>query len=163
VGQDAFAVIREAMKGKGMVGLGRVVISKRERPIVLEAYGKGIRAITLRYPYEVRKEDEYFADIPDVKISSEMLKLAEHIVETKEAEFDPSEFVDHYEVAVVDLLKQKQSGKVMPKAAARANPQQTGNIIDLLKRSLEMSEKKGKTKAPSLVPAMPKKKKVRAS
>jgi DNA end-binding protein Ku len=99
------------MKGKGMVGLGHVVISKRERPIILEAYGKGIRAITLRYPYEVRKEDEYFADIPDVKISSEMPKLAEHIVETKRAEFEPSEFVDHYEVAVTDLLKRKQRAR----------------------------------------------------
>ena len=159
VGQDAFAVIRDAMKGKGMVGLGRVVISKRERPIILEAYGKGIRAITLRYPYEVRKEDEYFADIPDVKISSEMLKLAEHIVETKTAEFEPAEFVDHYEVAVVDLLKRKQSGKAAPKAPARGPAKQTGNIIDLLKRSLEMSEKKGKTKAPPLQPALPKSKK----
>jgi hypothetical protein len=130
VGQDAFAVIRDAMKGKGMVGLGRVVISKRERPIILEAHGKGIRAITLRYPYEVRKEDEYFADIPDVKISSEMLKLAEHIVETKTAEFEPSEFVDHYETAVVDLLKCKQSGKAVPAAAKRAPAQQTGNIIE---------------------------------
>jgi DNA end-binding protein Ku len=83
VGQDAFAVIRDAMKGKGTVGVGRVVISKRERPIILEPFGKGIRAMTLRYPYEVRKEDEYFADIPDVKISGEMLKLAEHIVRRK--------------------------------------------------------------------------------
>ena len=89
VGQDAFAVIRDAMKGKGTVGVGRVVISKRERPIILEPFGKGIRAMTLRYPYEVRKEDEYFAEIPDTKVTGEMLKLAEHIVESKAAEFDP--------------------------------------------------------------------------
>ena len=57
VGHDAFAVIREAMKGKGMVGHGRVVISKRERPIILEPLGKSIRATTLRYPYEVRQEE----------------------------------------------------------------------------------------------------------
>src|SRR4029079_6955097 len=117
VGQDAFAVIRDAMKGKGTVGVGRVVISKRERPIILEPFGKGIRAMTLRYPYKVRKEDEYFWDIPDVKVSSEMLKLAEHIVETKTDDFDPSDFVDHYETAVVDLLKQKHAGKVIPKTA----------------------------------------------
>ena len=164
VGQDAFAVIRDAMKGKGTVGVGRVVISKRERPIILEPFGKGIRAMTLRYPYEVRKEDEYFSDIPDVKISSEMLKLAEHIVETKTADFDPSEFVDHYETAVIDLLKQKQSGKAMPKATKRAPAPSSSNVIDLLKRSLELSEKAPKkTKSPALVPAMPKaKKKARA-
>ena len=111
VGQDAFAVIRDAMKAKGVAGLGRVVLSKRERPIILEPFGKGIRAMTLRYPYEMRKEDEYFSDIPDIKVSKEMLQLAEHIVDTKAAEFNPSEFVDHYETAVVELLKEKQSGK----------------------------------------------------
>jgi DNA end-binding protein Ku len=163
VGQDAFAVIRDAMKGKGTVGVGRVVISKRERPIILEPFGKGIRAMTLRYPYEVRKEDDYFADIPDVKVSKEMLQLAEHIVETKTGDFDASEFVDTYETAVVDLLKQKQAGKVLPKKAARAPVREEGNIINLLKRSLEMSKSDKKTKAPSLVPAMPKaKKKARA-
>jgi len=77
VGQDAFAVIREAMRSKGTVGIGRVVISKRERPIILKPDGKGMRAVTLRYPYEVRENNEYFAEIPDVKVSGEMLKLAE--------------------------------------------------------------------------------------
>jgi DNA end-binding protein Ku len=167
VGQDAFAVIRDAMKGKGTVGVGRVVISKRERPIILEPFGKGIRAMTLRYPYEVRKEDEYFTDIPDVKVTGEMLKLAEHIVETKTGDFTPDEFVDHYENAVVDLLKQKQSGKPISKKAAPAPRQFEGNIVDLLKKSMELeaSRSKGKTKAPPLQPAMPKtaKKKARAS
>ena len=161
VGQDAFAVVRDAMKGKEMVGVGRVVISKRERPIILEPLGKGIRAMTLRYPYEVRNEEEYFTDIPDVKIPGEMLKLAEHIVETKAGEFEPSEFVDHYETAVVDLLKKKQAGVKITKQTPRLAAKQTGNVIDLLKRSLELEQKgkKGKAKAPSLVPDMPKSKK----
>src|SRR5215213_4193892 len=64
VGQDAFAVIREAMRGKKMVALGRVVISKRERPIILEPMGKGIMATTLRYPYEVREAKGYFDELP---------------------------------------------------------------------------------------------------
>jgi DNA end-binding protein Ku len=167
VGQDAFAVIRDAMKGKGTVGVGRVVISKRERPIIVEPFGKGIPGMTLRYPCEVRKEDEYFAEIPDVKVTAEMLKLAKHIVETKTGDFDPGEFVDQYETAVVELLKQKQAGKVVTKTAARAPVRQEGNIIDLLKRSMEMEGKKSKkAKAPSLVPAIPKsraKAKARAS
>src|SRR4029079_9917595 len=115
VGQDAFAVIREAMRGKKMVGIGRVVISKRERPIILEPMGKGLRGMTLRYPYEVRDEKEYFSEIPDVKVSSDMRELAEHIVETKSGAFDPAGFVDHYEDAVVDLLKSKQAGRAVPK------------------------------------------------
>jgi DNA end-binding protein Ku len=160
VGQDAFAVIRDAMKDTGMMGLGRVVLAKRERPILLEPFGKGIRATTLHYPYEVRKEDEYFAEIPDVKVSSEMLKLAEHIVETKAADFEPSQFVDHYETALIELIKEKQAGKVISKAPARAVARPQGNVIDLLKRSLEIEgQRSKKTKAPSLVPGMPKAKK----
>src|SRR5579864_1596292 len=97
VGQDAFAVIREAMRGKGMVALARIVLAKREHVVMLEPWGKGLVATTLRYPYEIRDEKEYFDDIPDAKIAPDMLKLAEHILKTKEGEFDPSEFVDHYE------------------------------------------------------------------
>jgi DNA end-binding protein Ku len=156
VGQDAFAVIREAMRDKKMVGVGMVVISKRERPIVLEPFGKGLRGMTLRYPYEVRQEDEYFADIPDVKVSKEMLELAEHIVETKAGEFDPSEFEDTYETAVVEMLKQKQAGKTVSKSAPKAAAPQTGKVIDLLKRSLELEGKRGKVKSPSITPSLPK-------
>ena len=76
VGQEAFAVIREAMRGKGMVALGRVVLAKRERVIMLEPWDKGLMATTLRYPYEIRDAKEYFDDIPDVKVEPEMLKLA---------------------------------------------------------------------------------------
>lgn len=89
VGQEAFAVIRDAMKGKSMVALGRVVMSKRERVLALEPHGKGLIGTTLRYPYEVRNADEYFEEIPDIKVPGEMLKLAEHILETKSADFDP--------------------------------------------------------------------------
>ena len=70
----------------------------------------------------MRKEDEYFGDIPDVKVSADMLKLAEHIVESKAAEFDPLELVDHYEVAVVEMLKQKQAGKPIRKDVPRTKP-----------------------------------------
>jgi DNA end-binding protein Ku len=163
VGQDAFAVIREAMRDKKMVGVGMVVISKRELPIILEPFDKGLRGMTLRYPYEVRQEDEYFSDIPDVKVSKEMLQLAEHIVETKAGAFDPAEFEDTYETAVVEMLKQKQAGKTVSKAAPKVAAAQTGNVIDLLKRSLELSRKGGKVKSPSIAPSLPKGKSRRGS
>jgi DNA end-binding protein Ku len=80
VGQEAFAVIREAMRGKEMVALGRVVVAKREHVIALEPWENGLLGTTLRYPYEVRKAADYFEGIKDVNIPSEMLKLAEHIL-----------------------------------------------------------------------------------
>src|SRR5262249_15119188 len=79
VGQQAFAVIREAIRKAGMVALGRVVFTSREHVIALEPRGKGLLGITLRYPYEVRQEDEYFDDIPEEKIPKDMLELASHI------------------------------------------------------------------------------------
>jgi DNA end-binding protein Ku len=92
VGQQAFAVIREAIRKEGMVALGRVVFTSREHVIALEPRGKGLLGITLRYPYEVRKEDEYFNDIEDEKIPKDMMELASHIVETKSGHFKPEEF-----------------------------------------------------------------------
>jgi DNA end-binding protein Ku len=145
VGQDAFAVIREAMRGKKMVGVGRVVISKRERPIILEPMGKGLRGMTLRYPYEVRDEKEYFSEIPDVKVASDMQKLAEHIIETKSGDFEPTAFVDHYEEAVVDLLKSKQAGRTVSKTRAAEPPSNVVNLMEALKRSI--SSEKGAAKS----------------
>ena len=145
-----------------MVGLGRVVLAKRERPIILEPFGKGMRGMTLRYPYEVRQETDYFAEIPDIKIPAEMLKLAEHIVETKADDFKPEEFVDHYEEAVVELLKQKQAGKVIKGKAPAPRGSNVVNLMDALKQSLAESKptpRKSSMKAPPLAPAMPKAKK----
>src|SRR5438552_13543518 len=112
VGQDAFAVIREAMRHKSMVALGRLVLSKRERVIALEAYDKGLLGTTLRYPYEVRKAENYFSDLPELSIALDMLTLAEHILVSKASEFDPATFRDRYEEALLAHLKAKQAGTV---------------------------------------------------
>jgi DNA end-binding protein Ku len=147
VGQEAFAVIREAMRGKGMVALGRVVLAKRERVIMLQPWEKGIMATTLRYPYELRDSKEYFDDIPDIKLPAEMLKLADHILQTKAADFDPSQFVDHYEEAVVEMLKKKQAGMTLPKERAAPAPQNVINIMDALRRSVAAQDKAAPAKS----------------
>jgi DNA end-binding protein Ku len=89
--------------------------------IALEARGKGLMGVTLRYPYEIRSEQDYFDDIPDEKIPKDMLDLATHIVDTKTGDFEPSSFEDQYETAVKDLLKKKQQGEKMkcPASASR--------------------------------------------
>jgi DNA end-binding protein Ku len=136
VGQEAFAVIRDAMRGKGMVALARVVLAKRERVIMLQPWDRGLMGTTLRYPYELRDAKEYFDELPNVKVAPDMLKLAEHILETKEADFDPAQFVDHYEEAVVDMLKKKQAGLATPKGKAVEPPRNVINLMDALKKSL---------------------------
>ena len=139
-GQDAFAVIREAMLGKGMVALGRVVLSKRKRVIMLEPRDKGLIGTTLRYPYEVRDAKEYFGDIPAVMVEPGMLKLAEHILQSKAADFDPSQFVDHYEEAVVEMLKKKQAGLAVSREQATPRTHNVVNLMEVLRRSIAQDQ-----------------------
>jgi DNA end-binding protein Ku len=136
VGHDAFAVIRETIRTMNKVAIGRVVLTNREHIIALEPLGKGLMGTLLRYPYEVRSEREYFDDVQDVKVTKDMLDLARHIVEQKSGSFEPEEFEDHYETALIDLINKKRSGIRLP---AKAAPKTGGNVINLmdaLKRSL---------------------------
>lgn len=140
VGQEAFAVIREAMRDKGVVALGRVVLSKRERVIMLQPWDRGLVGTTLRYANELRDGRDYFDDIPDVKVPKDMLELAEHIVATKTADFDPSRFVDRYEEAVIDMLRKKQDGLAPPQPREVHAPNVI-NLMDALRRSIAEGDK----------------------
>ncbi|MGO4513172.1 Ku protein [Bradyrhizobium sp. 2TAF36] len=128
VGHDAFAVIRETIREMDKVAIGRVVLTNREHIIALEPLEKGLVGTLLRYPYEVRSEQEYFDEIQDVKVTKDMLDLARHIVNQKTGTFDPEKFEDHYETALVDLVNQKRAGKpITPKERPRGE-----NVVDLM-------------------------------
>lgn len=136
VGEEAFAVIREAMRKRNVVGHARVVLFRRERILMIEPRGKGLMATTLRYDYEVRSEDAYFEEIGDEPVAKEMLDLANHIIDTKKGKFDPATFKDRYQDAVVELIRAKRAGQ--PIEAPR--PAKAGNVINLmdaLRRSVE--------------------------
>jgi len=136
VAGEAYAVIREAMRKTDMVGLARVVLYRRERLLMLQPRGKGLLATAIRYRNEVRDENEYFEDIPNVRISPEMLDLAVHIIKGKAGHFDPSEFEDRYEKALTDLIKAKRAGKEPPPPSA-PQPSNVINLMDALRRSLK--------------------------
>ena len=128
VGHDAFAVIRETIREMDKVAIGRVVLTNREHIIALEPMDKGLVGTLLRYPYEVRSEQEYFDEIQDVKVTKDMLDLARHIVNQKTGTFDLEKFEDHYETALVDLINQKRAGKtIRPKERPRGE-----NVVDLM-------------------------------
>jgi len=141
VAQEAFAVIREAMRKEDLAGLARVVVYRRERLLLLRPRGKGLLATTLRYNNEVREEADYFEDIPNTKVPADMLKLATHILETKKGKFDPSKFEDRYETALMDLIKAKRAGK---KAVAVSEPKPSNviNLMDALRRSAQGERRK---------------------
>jgi len=148
VAQEAFAVIRDAMKEKGKAGIARVVISRRERMVLLEPLGKGIMATMLRYPYEVRGEEPYFEDIPELNIPKEMRDLAGHIIETKSADFEPAKFEDRYENAMIELVKSKETGR--PVAAPEApRPSNVVNLMDALRKSIAAEPPAASKKAAS--------------
>jgi DNA end-binding protein Ku len=156
VGQQAFAVIREAIRKEGMVAIGKVVFTSREHIIALEARDKGMLGITLRYPYEVRKPVEYFADIKDEKVPKDMLDLALHIVNTKRADFNPEAFEDQYEDALKTLIEKKAKGEKIEPAKERPAPRVV-NLMDALRASVDAEKKKGP--APSIRARRPAKKK----
>ena len=148
VGQQAFAVIREAIRQEGMVAIGKVVFTSREHVNALEARDKGLLGVTLRYPYEVRKEEEYFDDIPEEKLPKDMLDLAKHIVDSKKAEWKPERFEDQYEDALKELLKKKQSGQKI-EAPRDREPSKVVNLMDALRRSVETERAGGERRKPA--------------
>jgi len=135
-GEQAFAVIRETLRKEDKVALGRVVLTNREHVIALQARGKGIMGMLLRYPYEVRDEKEYFADIGDVDTPKDMIELASHILRGKAGHFEPKKFVDHYETALRELLRQKEAGRPI-EAKKHRQPARVINLMDALRRSVE--------------------------
>jgi DNA end-binding protein Ku len=142
VGQEAFAVIRDVIRDRGMVALGRVVLSRREHVIMLEAFEKGLLGTTLRYAYEVREAAGYFEEIPELKLPKEMRELAAHIVDSKSAHFDPKSFEDHYETALVEMLRAKQAGRVVQAPKEEAAPARVVNLMDALRASIGAETKK---------------------
>lgn len=125
---EAFAVIREAMRENDVAALAHAVLFRRYRGLLIRPQGKGLVAHTLNFDYEVRSAAEAFEDIPKLKIKGEMLDLAKHIIETKRGEFDPAAFEDRYEAAVAELVKAKLAGKsIKPKA-----PPKRAKVVDLM-------------------------------
>jgi DNA end-binding protein Ku len=121
-------VIRETIREMNKVAIGRVVLTNREHIIALEPLDKGLMGTLLRYPYEVRSEEEYFDEIQDVEVTKDMLDLAKHIVDQMSGRFEPEKFEDQYETALVDLINQKRAGKpITPKERPAA-----GNVVDLM-------------------------------
>jgi non-homologous end joining protein Ku len=136
VGQEAFAVIRDAMSHGGVIGLARVVLSSRERPFLVEPMASGLRGVTLRFAHEVRSEADYFSDIPEMKLPADMMKLAQHIIKTKSAEFDPSMLEDHYRAALVRILRKKQAKRPAHPAAVKPSAENVANLMDALRRTI---------------------------
>jgi DNA end-binding protein Ku len=145
VGEEAFAVIRDAMRAQKMVGLARVVLFRRERIVMLEPRDKGITVTSLHYANEVHQPTSYFDEIPDLELPKQMLELATHIIAKMTGRFEPEKFEDRYENALIELIRSKQKG--MP-VKAQPVQRQTNviNLMDALRRSVEGAGSSGSAK-----------------
>ncbi|MGB3390947.1 MAG: Ku protein [Pseudaminobacter sp.] len=142
--EEAFTLIRDGMKAKKVAALAQTVLFRRVRTLLIRPHGDGLTATTLSFDYEVRSARDAFDEVPDMKIKGEMLDLAEHIIETKEGKFDPSEFHDRYEAALADLVKAKLEGR---KIEPRKEPKRE-KVVDLM-AALRESASLAKKTAPS--------------
>jgi Ku protein len=145
-GIDAFAVIRDAMEDQDRVALARIVLTNREHIISIEPLGKGLLGTTLRYPYELRDEQDFFENIRKPRITKDMVELAGHILDTKAAHFDPGKFKDEYEDALKTLVKRKAAGKPVRVAEPEERPSNVINLMDALQQSLKS---RGSAKRPA--------------
>ncbi|MBO6719456.1 MAG: Ku protein [Rhizobiaceae bacterium] len=145
--EETFVVLREAMRKAGKAAIARLVLSSRERVITISPRENGMSVYTLRNPTEVRGTAEYFDNIPVGKPDKEMLDLAEKLIEQKETEFDPKDYEDRYEIALMEMIKEKLKGH---KPVIAAAPERGGNVINLmdaLKASLSQSKPPAKSKS----------------
>jgi DNA end-binding protein Ku len=134
--QEAYAVIREAMRRTDRIALGRVVMHTRERLLAIEPRENGMLAYSLRSQAEVRSPHDAFDDIPDLKPQPQMVEIAEKIIQQLGGPFDPATFVDHYEEALRALVAEKERGAG---GAVRVSEPEDTKVVDLmeaLRRSL---------------------------
>jgi DNA end-binding protein Ku len=132
--EEAFIVLREALRSKKKVALGQLSVRGREQLVSLKPCGKGIVMETLRYEDEVRGAHGYFKDIPAAKPAKEMLALAGSLIDQKSAPFDAGEFRDRYVDALMKLVekKAKSKGKKVLEDVAEPDTGSKSNVIDLM-------------------------------
>jgi len=153
--EEAFVVLREALRDTKKVAIGQLTLRGREYIVSLKPCGRGILLETLRYADEVVKAQGYFRDIPDTKPDPEMLDLAETLIDKKSAKFDPSKFHDRYVDALRELIerKRKSKGARIEAEEEEAAPRRGSNVVDLMAALKKSIEKPGAKAAPKKAPA----------
>ncbi|MGF1624705.1 MAG: Ku protein [Alphaproteobacteria bacterium] len=143
--EETFIVLREAMRKAGKLAIARLVLSSRERVVTIGPRENGMFVCTLRNPREVRSTAEYFGEIPTGEPDPEMLELAEKLIEQKVTAFDPKKYEDRYEVALMQMIKEKLKGH-KPIIAAAPERGNVVNLMDALKASLSQAKPPAKSK-----------------
>jgi DNA end-binding protein Ku len=149
--EETFAVLRDAMAASGKLAIARLVMTSRERIVTIGARETGMFVCTLRNPNEVRSTAEYFGNVPAGKPDKEMLELAQKLIEQKVTKFDPKDYEDRYEAALMTMIREKLKGHkpIIASAPERGN---VINLMDALKASLGEAKPAAKSKAKEPAP-----------
>lgn len=148
--EEAFRVVRDALKQSKKVGLGQLALRGKEYLVALRPFGKGLLLETLHYEEEIKKPEPYFSEIRAEPADPELLDVATALIERKTARFDPKQFEDHYQAALRELIARKLKSKGRRITEVEEPERRPSNVIDLmsaLKKSLETGEAKAKAAA----------------
>ncbi len=144
VGEEAYCVIRDAMRSTAMVGVSRLVLNRRERAVILKPRDNGIVLWTLRFGDEVRDPGEYFAAIREVKPDPELTRLVGGLVKSRKKGWSPEMVADPVQAKLIDIIEAKKKGAKKAKAKPKADPEPPSNVInimDALRRSVAAAKK----------------------
>jgi len=155
--EDAFRVVRDALRKSKRVGLGQLALRGKECLVAIRPCGKGMLLETLHYQEEIRKSDSFFSEIPAKSADPDLLEVATALIDKKTAKFDPTEYKNHYQAALRELIQRKLKSKGRRIEVEEEKPrQESGNVIDLmaaLKKSLESGERTPAKSAARKAPA----------
>jgi len=160
VAEEGFRILREAMRQANKVAIGRLVISSKEQVVALKVQDRGLVLNTLHYTEEIRNTGSYFEEIKNGNVDSGQLSLAEQLVNSYTAAFDPSKFTDRYQNSLLEVIKGKIAGSE-PVVAQRAEVGKVINLMDALKQSLAQSVAQKKPPAASVKTVAQKQKKLK--
>jgi DNA end-binding protein Ku len=150
--QEAYAVLRDALRGSRKMGLGQFVMRGREYVAALKPCGRGLMLETLRFSDEVRTAAPFFADISDEQADSELLEMAQDLIKRKTQKFEPGRFHDHYTEALRRLIEAKAK-HVTPVDEGGADEEgERGNVIDLVAALRQSVQQNQSPKAPAAKP-----------
>lgn len=146
VGEEAFAVIREAMSRTKTVGISRLVMYRRERAVMLQPRRKGIILWTLRYGDEVRDPKQYYSNVEEIKPDKKLTALVHELIEDKSKPWTPNMVDDPVQDKLLDLVAQKKKGKkVVARSKDEAEEGESSNVVsimDALKASIASGKRK---------------------
>lgn len=151
--EDAYRVVRDALRATGKVGLGQVTMRGREYLVAIRPCGDGLLAETLRYADEIREAAPLFAEISDAASDTELLEVATTLIDRKTRPFEAAHFKDNYAVALREMIEAKRANRKTPRASTSGAAPSGDNVVDLMAALKESLAKSGGKAAKSSKPA----------